>query len=223
MIAIIGCGGVGSWLAHVMKRTAPSEDFLLVDGDTLESRNLDRQFFGLEDIGKKKATALGRKLEMTDHPEYFYPGTLTFSPETTLMVCVDNHRTRLELLQACDEQGCDAIFAANERLSAEAFYYQFAWAGSRLDPRVYYPEIEVDHTGDPRDAAIGCTGEAQVITPQLASANFMAAALALQLYVVWKQEAIGMEPEAIPHLPHRLISNLGKLELIKCSQSTRTQ
>mgnify|MGYP000856154200 CR=1 FL=1 len=62
--------------------------------------------------------------------------------------------------------------------SAEAYYYRRRWKGTARDPRVYYPEINQDRSGDPRATSIGCTGEVQNQNRQLVSANLMAAALA---------------------------------------------
>ncbi len=41
-IYIIGCGGVGSWLASAVARLENPNHLVLVDGDDLEEKNLDR-------------------------------------------------------------------------------------------------------------------------------------------------------------------------------------
>jgi hypothetical protein len=55
-------------------------------------------------------------------------------------------------------------------------------------------------------------GEAQQQTPQLVTANFMAASLAAHLYVLWGQEQRKMDAEAIPFLPYKLVNNLTRNE-----------
>jgi hypothetical protein len=77
-----------------------------------------------------------------------------------------------------DESGCQAIFAVNETHSSEAYYCWRTWRRTERDPRVYYPELNTDRAGDPRTAAVGCTGEAQENNRQLVFANLIAAALA---------------------------------------------
>jgi len=119
----------------------------------------------------------------------FAQGKIRHLRNDWLICLVDNHRTRLETLKVCDESGCQAIIAANEMHSSEAYYYRRTWKGSKRDPRVYYPEIGTDSSGDPRSAAIGCTGEVQEAHPQLVSANLMAAALAEHLFVLWHLKA----------------------------------
>src|SRR5665213_4076659 len=122
-------------------------------------------------------------------PEWFARGKLRIQRMDWLLVFVDNHPARKEALEVCDECGCQAILAANETHSSEACYYQRSWKGTKRDPRVYYPDIQTSRSGDPRAAAIGCTGEAQQNNRQLVSANFMAAALAEHLYVLWQMKA----------------------------------
>ena len=69
-----------------------------------------------------------------------------------------------------------------------------------------------DHSGDPRAAAIGCTGEVQERNRQLVSANLMAAALAEHLFVLWHLKAPRMDQETVALLPHKFAANLSKLE-----------
>ena len=148
-------------------------------------------------------------------PEWFGRGKIRHLRNDWLICLVDNHRTRLETLEVCDEYGCQAILAANETHSSEAYYYQRAWKGTPRDPRVYYPEINTDTSGDPRAKAIGCTGEAQESNPQLVSANLMAAALAEHLFVLWRLKAPRLDKETVAQLPYRLAANMTKLETYK--------
>lgn len=68
-VLIIGCGGVGSNLAHFLTRLLKEQDKVeqyalrLVDYDAVEDKNLGRQFFFVEDIGKNKAEALAENLK----------------------------------------------------------------------------------------------------------------------------------------------------------------
>lgn len=213
MNAVIGCGGVGSYLVPVLAKLV--EDILLMDGDTLEPKNLDRQQFRASDLGRNKAEALAERYGLQHRPQYFDVGVVGTIAGDLLIVCADNHPARLAALETCDNTNCECIIAANETHSAEAYYYQPWWKGTRLDPRVFYPEILTDRTGDPRRRDAGCTGEAQQLRPQLASANFMAAALALQLFVVWVMERPKLASDALPHLPHKLSSTLTRLESFK--------
>jgi molybdopterin/thiamine biosynthesis adenylyltransferase len=215
---VIGAGGIASWLVPALCKLVGCTEVTVIDKDTVEFRNLDRQFFDVPDIGKSKAMALAEKYSCNYIAgEWYTCGCLDHDYEDVLLVCADNHPARREAIQAADLYGIECIIAANERTSSEAYYYGAAWQGTNLDPRVYYPEILDDHTGDPRLAAIGCTGAAQVATPQLVSANLMAASLALHLYNVWIIEYEKFEENTIPHLPYLLRMNLTKSETFKAA------
>jgi hypothetical protein len=207
---IIGCGGVGSAIAPSF--CLLKSDVTLIDGDIIERKNLDRQMFDAGQIGMNKAQALAAKCGCRFIPEWFARGKINHARNDWLLCLVDNHRTRLEALEVCDEYGCQAILAANEMHSAEAYYYRRAWKGSPRDPRVYYPEINTDRSADPRAASIGCTGEIQENNRQLVSANLMAAALVEHLYVLWHLKAPRMDRDTVARLPHKFAANLSQLE-----------
>lgn len=212
MIYIIGCGGVGSFLAPTLCLLAGKENITLIDGDTLEEKNLNRQLFEVSMIGEKKAEALAQRYGCKAIPEWYSESLMAHDKQDWLIGVVDNHLARHAILRSCDRYGCRAILAANEVHSSEAYVFLPHWEGTRLDPRIMYPEIRTDHSNDPRAAAIGCTGEAQKANVQLVTANFMAAALAAHLYVVWAMEAKKLTKNEWIFLPHKLVNNLTKME-----------
>ena len=217
MIYVIGCGGGGSWLAPSLCLLVQPCNVTLIDGDTLELKNLNRQLFHEEHIGQNKAKALGLKYGCNHRPDWYTAGLIAHCPQDWLFACVDNNKARLACLEACDMFDCRAIFAANERTSAEAYVYMSNWKDGPADPRIYYPSILTDKTRDPQAATIGCTGEAQVETPQLVSANFMSASLAQWLYVLWAMELppllVGdMGQDLALGMPFRFRANASKLE-----------
>lgn len=209
---LIGCGGVGSAIIPSFCLLKSPTDITLIDGDTIERKNLNRQMFDAGQIGKNKASALAARFGCHALPEWFARGKLRHYRTDWLLCLVDNHRTRLEAIEVCDEHGCQAVFAANETHSAEAYYYRRSWKGTPRDPRVYYPELLTDRSGDPRAASIGCTGEVQESNRQLVSANLMAAALAEHLFVLWHLKVPRMDRETVERLPHKLVANLSRLE-----------
>lgn len=211
---IIGAGGVGSWLTPSMCLLVGAENVTVMDGDKLEKGNLNRQLFTPEQIGQFKAEALSNRYGCKFRNDWFTSGLMPLNMDDWLLVCVDNHPARLAALEACDMYMCSSILAANETHSAEAFYYRGGWTGLRVDPRVYYPEIKTDRSGDPRSRSAGCTGEFQEQRPQLVSANFAAASLLQQLYVLWAMERPKMDDEIEERLPHHFRSNLSRLEQV---------
>lgn len=215
-IYIIGAGGVGSWLAPALCRMVEDpRDVILVDGDKLEEKNLDRQLFDASEMGENKAYALADKYGCDCKEEWFSMGQFFLNEKDWLLVCVDNHPARFSAIQECNSNGCKAVFAANETWSAEAYVYQRQWRGTALDPLVYYPDIARDHSGDPRGAAAGCTGEAQRTNRQLVNANMSAAALAAHLFALWHIKLPTMGHEARNHLPFKIIQNMTRTEVFK--------
>lgn len=183
-VVVVGCGGVASWLLPpLMKLLENSEHrpvIILVDGDTLEERNLERQWFSDEDIGKNKAAALTGKLP-DDYPiapavEQYYADGMQLPAEGNILFlgCADNHAARRAILNAVDRGQGWAVIAGNEYTEAEAYYYERGMKGTPADPRVFYPSILTDNTGDPTRPT-GCTGVAARLSPQLVLANFSAA------------------------------------------------
>ncbi len=105
-VVVIGCGGLGTNVS-VQLAGAGIGRLLLIDYDTVEERNLNRQFFyTIADIGKEKALLLADRLR-------------DFSPETDInplcgrfdgsipdgydiiIICVDNISTRKEANDYC--------------------------------------------------------------------------------------------------------------------------
>ena len=60
-VAIAGCGGLGSNIAVMLARTGVGE-LLLVDFDTVEPSNLNRQHYNVTHIGMRKTAALKAQL-----------------------------------------------------------------------------------------------------------------------------------------------------------------
>lgn len=62
-IAVVGCGGTGGFVAEGLCRMlAPGVQIILIDHDGVEERNLLRQNFYREDIGRFKSQALAERL-----------------------------------------------------------------------------------------------------------------------------------------------------------------
>ena len=188
---VIGGGGVGSYLLPPLAKLVDPKEILVVDGDTLEEKNLDRQLFGREFIGSNKAAALAATYGVTGRCEYFSSGVvpeMDISSDNWLFCCADNHACRRLCLSVCDEYDCRCIIAANEYLCSEAYYYERDWKETHNDPRTYYPIILTDNSDDPTSPE-GCTGHAATTrTPQLVIANQAAATLALWLFWFHEKE-----------------------------------
>lgn len=194
-INIVGCGGTGSWLVPLLLRLIPKcqpVTINLIDGDTLEEKNLDRQLFDASQVGQSKAHALlDRYANTTRVPAHItlvscerffvYGDPILTDSDALWFVCVDNHPARMAVLQTIDERGGTAIVCGNEYTDSDAYIYNASDRNTFNDPRVRHPEITTITDGDPT-SPVGCTGLAQALSPQLALANFGAAYAAAHLF-----------------------------------------
>lgn len=210
---------MGSWLTPSLCMLRGPSGVTVIDGDTLEPENLDRQLYTLKDVGKSKARALAKKYRCGFHHGWFSELKFKLDGDDWLFCCADNVAARRAVLFECDRAGVMAVIAANEITSAEAYFYYYRFMGTAKDPRMFYREAyDRDDGNDPRAASIGCTGVIQQSNRQLVSANFMAAALAQHLYVLWGMEAKGWEQSVAHGLPHHFRANLGRLENVDHAQ-----
>lgn len=196
---VIGCGGVGSRVAELLYRL--KQPIMLIDGDTLEEKNLDRQLFSTEQIGQNKAQALAGQYNCSFLPEYFHSGLRRFQPQDVLLCCADNHACRKEVLSACDRDKCRSVIGGNEYTDAEAYWYEPEWKDTHNDPRIAYPEILTNRSGDPL-APVGCV-EAAKERPQLVLANAEAAVLMMHLYYFYTQVCLDLPGETMKDWPVR--------------------
>ncbi len=204
-LAIIGCGGSGSWAVQMLSKSPKRElDIVLVDGDKWEQKNADRCLVPPRHIGRHKITSSRDLLERAgwlgqihSWPYYLALGTeawldlLARQGQLRVLSCVDNHAARRLCLRLADERAQDnletiVVLTGNEMKSASADVYLPSWRGSKLDPRVRYPEIETSDEGNPLHPS--CTGEAAESSPQLALANGLSAFSGLWLMQLWAEE-----------------------------------
>jgi hypothetical protein len=188
MIAIIGCGGVGSIIAPVIAKMT-KQNIILVDGDIYEQRNLERQQFPASAIGKTKATVLANRLEQENPSlevtaiESFYT-EFTRLPDsvTAVFVCIDNNKGRKHIVG----NASDAlyVFCANENETGDAF----VWRKGQDFPQHLLAETE--------EEVESCQVRVQEV-PQLAMANMAAATAGLYLWYAHTHPDF----ENVPRLP----------------------
>lgn len=214
---LIGAGGVASYFLPVFLKTFKPEHITIIDKDVLEERNLDRQMFDADQIGKNKADALLYTLThalATPLPKYqvkaeWFTESTVIPDDTDFIVCMaDNHMARHAACQAADRLAINAYIGGNEYVDSQAFVYRPEFKGTPKDPLVRYPNITTDDTGSP----IRCQGEAQEAAPQLAMANFHCAAKLLHLIWVWekfyRENRFDMDEAATNALPVELFTTL---------------
>ena len=206
-VYLIGAGGTASYLMPVLARAIRNSDIsgiTIIDRDTMEGKNIDRQQYKLESVGEPKAVVLADQIQpicsvpVLPFVQWFH-ADVPVDDRSVLIACADNHPARLAVLEVCDKTNSRAIICGNETYYADAYYYEPSFAGTLADPRIRYPEIVTDKTDDPVHPP--CNAEETLDeTPQLAAANFLSASFAMQLFQLWVQLVPEMDMKEVRNL-----------------------
>ena len=159
-LIVIGAGGTGTYFLKEFSRfhgseASPIKRFIIFDGDTVEEKNLERQAFATDDIGRNKASVMAEVLhDAFGTPWEAYGQYLTkisqlnAAIKDTKMIpliigCVDNHACRL-LLEECFQKKEDIVYldSANEFSTGESVFAYKA-GGKVISPcrSHYFPDI----------------------------------------------------------------------------------
>ena len=171
-IFIVGCGGTGSnYIKELARYIATNKDdieadVILIDGDVVEEKNLQRQSFIKEDILMNKAKSMALAVSDTYDMTFSYIPEYIASKEHMLQIiknsyckyedydigelttpiiigCVDNHNCR-KILHEIFEELKDVIYidAANEFSTGEVVVgIKMNHAVISPDRAFYFPEI----------------------------------------------------------------------------------
>jgi len=200
---IVGAGGVASYMLPALARSFELKG-ILMDADTLEEHNLDRQIFKSSQVGKNKAISLRQHHKLTGLlplPEYIDDAFIQRNREglkniEVIIVLVDNHPARRSCILTAQQLDIPILLCGNEYETSQAIYYHPDMHES-LKPEERYPEIMTSDEGSP----INCTGEALESTPQLAIANQVAAGLGNFLLWLWHGDKHYIPHETMGHEP----------------------
>ena len=162
-IIVIGCGGTGGNFIKELGRFFFQNDLrhvcaiTLVDGDVVEKRNIARQPFLEEDVGRNKAEVMAEILQGTFELDCcFYPDYINhvsdlkkFEKKDAMMILiasVDNHACRKILHEYfLHTESCNYLDAANEYSVGEVVVgVRIADTEISPDRIYYYPEILED-------------------------------------------------------------------------------
>lgn len=104
-VTVVGCGGTGGFVAEALCRLLPADaDLVLVDHDRVEGRNLTRQSFYREDLGRFKSETLAHRLALRFERPVGYstlPAAMTELNSPGLVIgCVDNGLARRDIARA---------------------------------------------------------------------------------------------------------------------------
>ena len=128
-VAIIGCGGLGGYLAELAARVGIGH-ITLVDGDCFEESNLNRQLYSSPAVlGRSKAEAAAERLRSLD-PEISVRVVNAFLDDSNALDTVsgcdavldalDNIAARRSLAKACQAAGVPLVHGAIAGWTAQA-------------------------------------------------------------------------------------------------------
>lgn len=120
-VCIVGCGGLGGFIIEILARIGVG-NLVLVDGDTFNETNLNRQLMSTEkNIGKSKveeaALRVGQinsEVKVTTYNTFFDKnnGSEILDGCDLAIDALDNVESRLVLELACEEYGIDLVHGA---------------------------------------------------------------------------------------------------------------
>ena len=119
--AVIGCGGLGGWIAEILARAGVGE-IVIVDGDSFTDNNLNRQLFCDESsIGKSKSLTAAERtkkvngaVETTVWNEYLTPDNADRILEGCAVAidALDGNKARSVLFSSCRKLGIPMVHGA---------------------------------------------------------------------------------------------------------------
>ena len=120
-VSVVGLGGLGGAVTEILARAGIGR-LNLIDGDTFEDSNLNRQFLSTCNlINTPKAEAAGQRVAMINpslhvktHSTFLNEknGTLLLENSAVTVDCLDNVKTRFILENACRQIGSPLVSAA---------------------------------------------------------------------------------------------------------------
>jgi len=129
-VAVVGIGGVGTWAAEALARTAVGS-IALIDLDHIAESNVNRQIHALDDnFGKAKARAMGERIrainpscvveEIDDFVTPENAASLLAGGFDVVVDAIDQARAKVAMIAACRDAGIPIVVAGG--------------AGGRTDP-----------------------------------------------------------------------------------------
>lgn len=127
-VSIIGCGGLGGYVAEILARIGIGE-LSLFDFDIFEEHNLNRQNFStIYSLGKEKVNVVKNAIEQINPALHVNAFIYKLNPNTDyemlkksdiVVDALDNPKTKLELAQICKINNMDFVHGAIAGLNGQ--------------------------------------------------------------------------------------------------------
>lgn len=199
-IVIIGIGGIGYPLSDFVSRTMMEQDrLILVDGDILEERNLDRQGDPFS-VGRRKASsranvlgeiypskrivAIDKYIDGDDHA--LFNNKIEESDKIVFFACVDNHKSRKiiqDLVAVAEMPNVLLISGGNELYTGDVLVFEKR-GGEIILPRIDTFHGEINEEGEGPVGGGHCRRNQ---AEQVLATNLMVAATMFAVYTIWRE------------------------------------
>lgn len=191
-IKVIGIGGIGTCLLPVLLRflnfNAPDITVTLVDGDSFEESNQERQAF--DRLGHKATATVERfreeypRIHFHERNEYVTERNIVaiVREEDTVFLCVDNHATRKLVSDRCEELSNVCLISGGNDVTDGSVHIYLRKDGADMTLPLandFHPEILYPQDSNPGETS--CT-EQTPNTPQLLLMNNLVAAMMLSSF-----------------------------------------
>lgn len=184
-LSIIGLGGIGSVLSNTLSRYINSKEtshvtMNLVDGDTYELKNTERQEFinfgNKAEIKKRELELKFNKINYVDYPQFIDDKTIheIIKENSVVFIAVDNHKTRKLVSDYAKSLNDITVISGGNELTDGNVQIFIRKEGQNITPSLtdYHPEIE--NSTDKLPSEMSCE-ELSNSQPQLYFTNFMIA------------------------------------------------
>jgi molybdopterin/thiamine biosynthesis adenylyltransferase len=193
-IKVIGLGGIGSHLVtHLcrhLEASFPNEELhvTVIDGDTYEARNADRQEF--PEIGNKAeitATRISKDypgIEIEAKPHFITEENafVMINSGDIVFMGVDNHATRKLVSAHCEALENIVLISGGNELNDGNVQVHIRKDGRELTPPITYLHPEIEHPQDRNPAEMSCEELIQSGSPQVFLTNLTAAVCMLNAF-----------------------------------------
>ena len=191
-LIVLGAGGTGTYFLKEVSRLIASDasikrhivSMTICDGDIVEEKNLSRQCFCIDDIGRKKAIVMAEvlndafSLDWKAYPEYVLSVSdlerFVQSGSIPLIIgCVDNHAARLLVETFFEKRANCIVFDSANEYEAGELVIAAKMNGMVMGPcrSFYFPDIK---TGDVRTVSEMSCEELNNVAPQHIFTNMCA-------------------------------------------------
>lgn len=189
---VIGAGGIGTQLLPSLCRFLDSQQengyILIVDGDSYEEKNTDRQHFvrfgNKAEVSAETLAPLFSRVTIESRGVYLNEENafLYIEEGDVVFACVDNHATRRLLSKHCERLQNVSLFSGGNDYTNGSMQVFLRRDGRNATPSLTYLHPEVESPRDLHPQMMSCEELVEAGSPQLIFANMTAATLMLSAF-----------------------------------------